>query len=76
MDELQRVIVTSEFCISFWPYHASPKDKEETQKQVQEILEGKLIKEPCISLTFSITLAYKKREDKTQLCIDCRKVML
>lgn len=72
--EPQRVILTSELPISLRPYRASPRDNNEIQKQVQELLEAKLIKESCSSYSSPVTLAYKKGEGKTRLCIDYRKI--
>lgn len=51
-------------------YRASPKDNAGIQKQVQELLETKLIKESCSSYSPQVTFVYKKGECKTRLCGD------
>lgn len=72
--EPQRIILTSELPISLRPYRASPRDNAEIQKQIQELLEAKLIKESCSSYSSPVTLAYKKGEGKTRLCVDYRRI--
>lgn len=46
----------------------------EIKKQIQELLEAKLIKESWSSYSSPVTLAHKKGEGKTRLCSDCRKI--
>lgn len=53
---------------------ASRKNNSEIQKQVQELLEAKLIEKSYSSYSFRVTLAYKKGEGTTRLCIHYRKV--
>lgn len=56
------------------PYRCSIDDKREIEKQIAKLLEKNLIEESYSPFAAPVTLAYKKGEGKTRLCIDFREL--
>lgn len=72
--EPAKVILTSEMPVSLRPYRASQKDNVEIKKQIDELLKNNIIRPSCSPYSSPVTLAYKRGEGKTRLCIDYRKI--
>ncbi|KAK2576958.1 hypothetical protein KPH14_000876, partial [Odynerus spinipes] len=54
------------------PYRCNLDDKKEIEKQIAKLLEKNLIEESYSPFAAPVTLAYKKNEGKTRMCIDFR----
>jgi len=54
------------------PYRCNMDDKKEIEKQITKLLEKNLIEESYSPFAAPVTLAYKKNEGKTRMCIDFR----
>lgn len=64
-------LLVDKFC-SKRPYRCTIKDKKEIEQQVAKLLEKNLIEESYSPFAAPVTLALKKGEGKTRLCIDFR----
>ena len=64
-------LIVEKYC-SKRPYRCNIDDKIEIEKQIAQLLEQKLIEESYSPFAAPVTLAYKKNEGKTRLCIDFR----
>ncbi|KAI4476434.1 hypothetical protein M0804_013604 [Polistes exclamans] len=64
-------LMVEKYC-SKRPYRCNIKDREEIEKQINKLLERKLIEESYSPFAAPVTLAYKKDERKTRMCIDFR----
>lgn len=60
--------------VNIRPYKASLSDQKEIENQIQQLLENDLIEESISPYSASITLANKKNEGKSRLCIDFRQL--
>lgn len=69
-----KVILTSETPISLRPYRASQKDNAEIKQQIDELLKHDIIKPSYSPYSSPVTLAQKRGEGKTRLCVDYRKI--
>lgn len=57
------------------PYRCSFKDKQEIEKQIEELLKAKLIEESCCPYAAPVTMVFKKEDGKkTRLCIHFREL--
>lgn len=72
--EPAKVNLTSEIPISLRPYRASQKDNIEIKKQIDEMLKHGIIKPSYSPYSSPVTLAQKRGEGKTRLCVDYRKI--
>lgn len=73
--EPQRVRLTSDIPVSLRAYKTSPKQQEEIDNQIKDLLKAGIIKESSSPYSAPVTLAYKKEENKkTRLCVDFRKL--
>lgn len=73
--EPQRVRLTSDLPVSLRAYKTSPKQQEEIDNQIKDLLKANIIKESSSPYSAPVTLAYKKDENKkNRLCIDFRKL--
>lgn len=64
-------LIMEKYC-SKRPYRCSIDDKKEIEKQIAKLLEKNLIEESYSPFAAPVTLAYKKNEGKTRMCIDFR----
>lgn len=65
-------LLTDKYC-SKRPYRCTIEDKKEIEEQVSKLLEKNLIEESYSPFAASVTLAYKKDENRrSRLCIDFR----
>lgn len=64
-------LIVEKYC-SKRPYRCNIKDKEEIEKQITKLLEKNLIEESYSPFAAPVTLAYKKDEGKTRMCVDFR----
>ena len=64
-------LIVEKYC-SKRPYRCNIKDKEEIEKQIAKLLEKNMIEESYSPFAAPVTLAYKKNEGKTRMCIDFR----
>jgi len=72
--EKHRINLTNDTPIYQKPYRASPKDNTEIQSQIDELLSRNIIERSFSPYAAPVTLAEKKNEGKTRLCIDYRKL--
>jgi hypothetical protein len=72
--EPQRIHLTTDLPIALRPYRASHADNVEIKKQIEELLEAGFIRPSHSPYAAPVTLAHKKGEGKTRLCIDFRKI--
>lgn len=73
--EPQRIRLTSDLPICLRPYRTSPKEEEEINSQINNLLKAGLIKESNSPYAAPVTLAFKRDEGtKTRLCVDYRKL--
>lgn len=64
-------LIVEKYC-SKRPYRCNIDDKKEIEKQIAKLLEKNLIEESYSPFAAPVTLAYKKNEGKTRICIDFR----
>lgn len=72
--EPPRLILNSDLPVSLRAYRTSPVEEQEIRTQVKALLEAGIIKESHSSYSSPVTLAKKRDEGKTRLCIDFRKL--
>lgn len=64
-------LIVEKYC-SKRPYRCNINDKKEIEKQIAKLLEKNSIEESYSPFAAPVTLAYKKNEGKTRMCIDFR----
>lgn len=64
-------LIVDKFC-SKRPYRCTIEDRKEIEQQVAKLLKNDLIEESYSPFSAPVTLALKKGEGKTRLCIDFR----
>lgn len=69
--EVRIDLIVEKYC-SKRPYRCNIDDKKEIEKQIARLLEKNLIEESYSPFAAPVTLAYKKNEGKTRMCIDFR----
>ena len=73
--EPQRVRLTSDLPVSLRAYKTSPKQQEEIDNQIRELLKANVIKENSSPYSVPVTLVLKKHENrKNKLCIHFKKL--
>ena len=69
-----KIQLTNDTPIYERPYRATPKDSQEINAQVNELLNAGIIRRSYSSFASPVTLAGKKGQNKNRLCIDYRKL--
>lgn len=69
-----RIHLTNNVPINLKPYRTSLRDQTEINTQISELLQKGLIRPSFSPYSAPVTLAEKKNEGRTRLCIDYRKL--